>query len=467
MKVRNNFRRLPAFLTALMLVAAFAGCGGPAGNSSNSSGTGIDNGKSSAESVSNDKTQNKKIIYWNLGFKVVDDTGAIATKDLAIYQAIQKYEAETSNKVEMVTQSYDNWANLFQSAGLAGNGPDVAHIFAGAVSIGYRDFIEPLDKYFTKDELSSFMNLDMCRMNYKADGELLGIPTDVTTLNLFYNKEIFKKAELDSEKKIETFAELENACAKIKAAGYQPMAINDADGSMSSWVMCEFLVDKLGSSKIFDFKDGTFSVKDDIFKQSFQGWVDFAQKALKNEWCNKDSFSAATDNTSPFYAGKAGMVLGGSWNCFNIYKALGDKAGTMPIPALSANDPYKEFICSQFSGNVVITSYSKNKDEAAKFVKILAQKDVSLNQYNEGNTLPARLDADLSKSTSGNPLALDCYKWIAQNKNVVGFDSIMPAAGCSEWYRLAPLAASGKTTVDEAIASINTKNQEVFAKSVK
>ncbi len=457
MKKHNSIKRLSVYLTALILLVSMAGCGGSAGDQTGTANT-------PSESKASDGTaSNTKLVFWNLGLKVVDDTGAIATEDLAIYQAIKKYEGETGGKVEIVNQSYDNWQNLFQSAGLAGNGPDLAQTVAGAITLGYKDFIEPLDKYFTADELAGFMNLDMLRTDYKADGELLGIPTDVTTLNLFYNKEIFKKAGLDPEKKLETFAELEDACAKIKAAGYQPMAINDADGSNSAWVVCEFLSDKLGNSQIFGFKDGTIKVTDDVFVQSFKGWTDFTKKAVENGWCREDSFSSNTDNTSPFYAGQAGMVLGGSWNCFNVYTSLGENAGTMPIPALSADDPYKDYICSQFGSNVVITNYSKNKEEAVRFLKILAQKDTSLNLYNESSTLPARLDVDLSASKAGNPLALECYNWITQNKNVVGFDSIMPAAGCAEWYRVAPLACAGKYTVEDAITAINQKNEEALA----
>jgi len=462
MKKHNSIRRLLACLTALILLVSIAGCGGTADNQTSIPS---ESKALNAESNTSEKSaaaSNTKLVFWNLGLKVVDDTGAMASEDLAIYQAIKKYEEETGAKVEIVNQSYDNWENLFQSAGLAGNGPDLAQTVAGAITLGYKDFIEPLDKYFSADELANFMNLDMLRTNYKADGELLGIPTDVTTLNLFYNKEIFKKAGLDPEKKLETFTELEDACAKIKAVGYQPMAINDADGSNSTWVVCEFLSDKLGSSEIFNFKDGTIKVTDNVFAQSFKGWTDFAKKAIEKEWCREDSFSSNTDNTSPFYAGQAGMVLGGSWNCFNIYTSLGENAGTMPIPALSADDPYKDYICSQFGSNVVITSYSKNKEEAVKFLKVLAQKDTSINLYNESSTLPARLDVDLSTSKFGNPLALACYSWIAQNKNVVGFDSIMPAAGCSEWYRVAPLVCAGSSTVEAAIAAINQKNEEAL-----
>lgn len=464
MKNRNSIRRLLACLTALVLIVLLAGCGGTANNQAGTTSTPSGSETSNKESTSSEKSNTDyNIVFWNLGYDVVDDTGVIPTEELAVFQAIKKYENETGGKVEMVTQAYDNWQNVFQSASLAGNGPDVAHLFAGSLTSVYKDFIEPLDKYFTDDELSAFMNLDMCRMNYQPDGELLGIPTDVTTLNLFYNKEIFRKAGLDPEKDFETFAELEDGCAKIKAAGYQPIAINDVDGSNSTWIVCEFLSDKLGSNKIFGFKDGTIKVTDDVFVESFKAWTEFAKKALENEWCTKDSFSANADNTSPFYAGNAGMVLGGSWSCDNVYNALGENAGTMPIPALSANDPYKDHICSQASGNLVVTSYSKKKDAAVKFVKVLSEKEVAVNQYNEGGTLPARLDVDLSNAKFDNPLALECYRWVQRNKNVVGFDSIMPAAGCNEWYKLAPLTCSGKYTIEQALNDINKKNEEALA----
>lgn len=451
MKRKSGFSRLAALLSLTLLFGTLAGCANTSSGSSSASGISSDASTSSKSPDSSDDT----LVFWNIAFETVDEDGVIPDDELALNKAIAQFEAKTGMKVEVVNQGYDNYLTLFRSAGMSKSGPDVVHLHAGTFTTDYAEFIEPLDSYF-EEEITDFPDLSLCRVDQSADGALLGIPHDITALSMFYNRAIFEEAGLDPDAEIKTFADLEAACEKIKAAGYVPLSIADGDGSATTWVMCEFLSDKVGPEKIYDFKDGTLNASSPEFIEGMTVWTDFAQKALTNGWCNADAFTNTGDARSEFWAGKTGMTLGGTWWCGTTYSELGEDAGIMPIPAASADDPYIDSICSQFSGNIVVTSYSKKKEAAVEFLKILTSREIQTTFYENGGGLPPRLTLDIASAENSDPLSLKAYSWIQLNKNVVGFDSIISANAAEEFYRLAPLTAMGDMTVED----FSTKVQE-------
>lgn len=234
-------KRVLALAAALMMCGTTAACG-ESGNTGDTSG-GNDGAKT-------------KLVFWNGSYKTVDDTGVIATEDLIFNKTIEEFEKANNCEIEVVDQTADNLYTLFRSAGVAKNGPDIAFLWAGGYTNDYRDFIEPLDSYFTEEELAEFPNLDLCRAEFKPDGALLGIPTDVTTVNLFYNKDAFEKAGLPRDAHFETIDELKDACAKLSDAGITPFAMIDGNGYASAWNVGAAAATLYGPEGIFDLLPG-------------------------------------------------------------------------------------------------------------------------------------------------------------------------------------------------------------------
>lgn len=455
MKLKSSSSKITLILSIVVLLGMLAGCANTSPIPSDAASSAQPEATAQPETTASDSDQT--LVFWNIAFETVDEDGVIPDEELALNKAIEIFEDNTGMTVEVVNQGYDNYLTLFRSAGMSQSGPDVVHLHAGTFTTDYAEFIEPLDSYFTDDEIADFPDLSLCRVDQSADGALLGIPHDVTTLNLFYNRRIFEEAGVDPDADIKTFAELEIACEKIVEAGYVPFSIADADGSATTWVMCEFLSDKIGPERIYDFKDATLNVASPEFVDAMTVWTEFAQKALENGWCNADAFTNTGDARSEFWAGKTAMTLGGSWWCGTTYSELSEDAGTMPIPAASADDPYIDYICSQFSGNIVVTSYSPKKEAAVEFLKVLTSPAIQTTYYENGAGLPPRLTLDIANSENADPLSLKSYSWIQNNKNVVGFDSIINANVAEEFYRLAPVAAMGDMTVAEFVEKVGEK----------
>ena len=408
------------------------------------------------------------LVFWNVSYRTVDDTGVIETDDLIFNKTIRAFEEANNCKVEVVNQTYDNVTNLFQTAGLAQNGPDICFLWAGSFTNDYEMFIEPMDSYFTADELAGFPSLDLCRAGYKSDGALLGIPTESTTLNLFYNKTLFAKAGIAEDVQIRTFDELAAICEKLKAADIQPFTIKDGPGWTSAWVVGELLTDKLGPQNIYGLMDGTVRADGPEFTAATKAWADFGRKMLASGWCNADAFTTTSDETIvPFYTGQAAMIFGGSWDALTLNTELGDDVDTVMIPGDSLDDPYIDYITSQFSNNLVVTNYSKNKELAVKLVKACTSPEFNLVRYEQDFQTPARIDVSLADASVINKLAEKCYTFIQKNKNVTGFDSIMSADGSAEFYRQAPIIITGSSTLEDGLKAIQDKNDAAIAAAGK
>lgn len=479
MKGKLLKKALAIVLTTVMAVTTLTGCGGGSGSTSGKSATtagdtgSADNAGSAGDTAAagdagtdqaggTGSGSGADLVFWNVAYKTVDDTGKLSADELILNKTIAEFEQKHNVKVEVVNQTYDNIVQLFKTAGLAKNGPDIAYMWTGAYTNDYKTFIEPLDSYFTEDELSQFPNLDLCREDFSSDGALLGIPTDMTTLNLYYNKDAFKAAGLPEDVQFKTFDELLDACQKLADAGITPLAMTDANGYASAWLMGEMLSHKLGPDGIFKLRTGEETMDGTVAMESMNEWVGFCQTLIENGWVNEDAFTTATDDVyMGLYSGELAMRFGGSWDAQGLFDELGDRVGTMRIPVFSTDEPFADHITAQFSNNLVVTNYSKNKELAVELVKAFSTPEFHLARYEQDQQLPARLDVDLASAAISNPLSNASYSWIQEDKNVVGFDSVISADSAAEFYRQAPMMITGGTTVEEGMKTVQSKNVTV------
>lgn len=453
--MRRNHKLIAALGVCLALTLSVTACSQSGGSASGkAAGSGGTSGKAEP---------NVTLTFWNVPdcFHDTDTTGKIPKNQLIVNVMLKAFEKEHPNiKVNVVDQTYDNISKLFKVAGLAKNGPDVALMWAGSDTVDFSDFILPLDSYFTSGELSKFPDLTLCRKDFKKDGALLGIPTESTTLNVFYNKALFKKAGIDENAKPATWDDFIAICKKLKAAGILPLEVGEKEGYNSAWIMGNFLSNQYGTQGIFDFYDGTAKPTDAKFTSAMQVWSNF----FRLGYVNKDYISLSNgDALNNFFAGKCAMKISGSWDTLNVTNALGANAGTFPIPDMDSKVPYPGYLCSQYSNNLLVTNYSKNKDAAVTFIKHFTSADFQKARYLQDGQLPSRLDVNIS-SDQKNPLGVESYEWTTKSKNVVGFDSIMASDACSEFYRLAPEVIGQQMSVSAMAADVQAKNAAALKK---
>ncbi|MFF1574559.1 extracellular solute-binding protein [Leifsonia sp. NPDC058292] len=148
---------------------------------------------------------------------------------------IKDFEAKNSDiKVSLDVQSWNDINNVIKTKVQAGKQPDILNIdaFAGFAS---DDLLYPAKDIVSAKTLDDFQ--PAFAKNASIDGTQYGLPFIASARALFYNKDIFAKAGVSGPPK--TWADLEAAAAKIKAAGDigygMPLGSEEAQAETAIW----------------------------------------------------------------------------------------------------------------------------------------------------------------------------------------------------------------------------------------
>ena len=214
-------------------------------------------------------------------------------------------------------------------------------------------------------------------------GKLYGVPSYGEYGSVFYNKDLFEK---NNVKIPTTMAQMEAAMATFKAAGVIPMEMGGA-GYQTVHNVYALAVSRATQAWISSFQLFKGTAVDATTDANIK-WA--AQTLLK--WKTNDYFEPNVSGVSPddavaeFQAGKAAMVIGGSWldgsmqtkvSTFSYGKFL--LPGTLTVGS---------------AGNLlVIPSRSKNKDLAAEFINLVLSKKYQ-NYLGNAGGLPLFADAE-------------------------------------------------------------------------
>jgi raffinose/stachyose/melibiose transport system substrate-binding protein len=138
----------------------------------------------------------------------------------------KRWSAKSGGKFHQTTIPYASYWAKFKTAVAGADTPDVMEMsWTGQ----YHDLIKagtltPLDPAL-KHGFPAFFKPVMDSLAYQ--GKHYAIPLDLNTLTIAYNKDLFAKLHLKVPK---TFAELLALAKPIRDGGYQPLAVNVADG---------------------------------------------------------------------------------------------------------------------------------------------------------------------------------------------------------------------------------------------
>jgi len=404
------------------------------------------------------KKEGNTLKYWMIGNPTTEADQGKPADQWYVNQAVKRFEAKTGIKVEVsIFPDQSAFADKFKAAGIAKNGPDVSGIWGGSVMFDNKDFILPLDPYFTADELSQIASINAFRYNYKPDGPLLGIPNAVSndSLMLFYNKEIFKQAGISDAEIPTDVNSLVAACEKIKKIGVTPIAVGDQEGYYSAFMMLPLYASASGAQGIRDIVEGrkTFA-QDGDFVAAARAY----QQMYSLGYTNPDVVSLNDSAGQTLFAsGKAAMIVTGQWMIAAGYQLLGDKLGMAKWIALRSDAKYKGLMVGGPSQAVCVTSYTKIPEQAVQFVKFLMSKEELIQCITVGN--------NSAGSTPFKVVPPDTFKdpfskmLVDFNKNapfsVFWLDNQLPQEVATELYRMSPLLLSSAMTVDQYVAKMD------------
>ncbi len=402
-------RAATAVAAAAAISLSLAACGGAGGGSSSASGS---------------------ITGWG----VTGDKAYI----MPSVDAFNKANADTQIKMDLFgTNDYKDkirtGINSTQAPTLIytwGGGTMAAYVKAGLI----KDLSSEIPKSYMDKLVPSVVATG------QNGGKTYAVPLDPTSPVLFYyNEDVLKKSGVEQPK---TWDELLAAVPKIRAAGFQPIAL----GGGSKWpylMWLEYLVDRIGGPQPFQ----------NILDNKKDAWSDPAvikslgmiQDLIKAGGF-ADGFQSVSADTNADLAqvvtGRAAMLLQGAWAYSGIkdidpnFESSG-KLGYGPFPAVSGGKGDPKDVAGNPSSYWAISSKATDAQTktAVKFLTTQVWSDAYTKTVTDSGNVPPLKGVD---SQLKGDFAKAIYSMIQDAPNFVqSWDlALSPAASSQFWTEL-------------------------------
>ena len=275
-------------------------------------------------------------------------------------------KAHPDIKVNLVSQPADNYFALLTAASIAHKAPDIAVMWTGLFAIKYAHLFADLRPLLPKEPLAEMKGLEWASEDFDPHKMLYVLPLEDQFYIGFYNKALLKKAGLDSPPR--DWAELADACTKLRTAGITPLLYGSDSQALSSefYPFYDFSYLMAGVYPVeawTGFASGKIPWTSPQIAAEVQKWAD-----LHTNGCTNPDVLTATDILTQFNQGKAAMIVDGNWNLQQLSDKLGPDLGVFPLPYSDA--PMKGVVQMPGDGLSILKS-STNKQDAATFLTFL------------------------------------------------------------------------------------------------
>jgi raffinose/stachyose/melibiose transport system substrate-binding protein len=325
-------------------------------------------------------------------------------------------------------------------------GPDVAYAspgpqFAGAYfKAGHLKDLTELVKSQGWDQR---FNADVIDFYASSDpAAVYGMPYDLSAVGVFYNKKIFDDLGIAVPT---TFAEFEDALAKIKAAELTPISV----GGQDKWPLFHIFDQLVHGNTPFE----TLTRLQNLDPQASWNIPEVVAAAEKvKEWNDKGYFNedplatSYDDANNLFLTEEAAINIGGTWNNGTFIKQAPFEVGFFALPQMN---PDLEWHMGGFTPNNVwiIPTYSKQPDLALELVDYMLSEKAAQALWDLGDIVAFKF---ATVPPAAAPLQTDVYN--AMQATGTGFYSESPAGeiGDAGYAALQDLVAGNGTAAQVA-----------------
>ena len=320
------------------------------------------------------------------------------TRVEAVDQLIAQFEeANPDINVEQVTFPYADYQTRVVAANLAGNGPDVLQMFYGWTD-GFvnGNVLQPLPRdLFPSAQIEADFFPIVTAM--KRGDDYYGLPTAVRSLALFYNKDLFAAAGIDSPP--ETLDELVETARQLtqKDAGgnYTTVGLTVEMGGQDHQWWREVLVRQFGGVPYSeDFSTVTYNDAAGI--AATQWYTDLTTVHEVGYTGFMDEGQAA------FRAGRAAMTIDGTFRLGSFADITDFEWGVAELPANA--DGLRSNYASYFANGIGAGAEGEELEAAAKFLAYLSSPEAMTLWLEVVGELPARPEVALTEENLADPI---------------------------------------------------------------
>jgi ABC-type glycerol-3-phosphate transport system substrate-binding protein len=368
-----------------------------------------------------------------------------------ISQAIKRFEDANPGVTVELTVSPDAMQahQTFKTAGLAGNAPDIANLWAGQFIFALKDVITPITNYIPKEDLENLSGWDTVTLDFKQGNPIIGYPTPDNQMCFFlYNKKIIQDCGLDFEKnpprtKDAFLADMEI----IKNKGYIPMAADEGAGYpyYFFYIGAYWWVQQNGIEPILASDQGKTKFADD---KALTSALDMYHEIYAKGYMNQDAATSG-DSWNKFLQGQVAMFPNVSTVIKDAQDALGENnVGAILPPDISDSAKIKNGTIGGPGQSLVVSKNCKNPELAVKFMSFLNSKSEVLELYKTQTKVPIRKDlTEKDLNLKPGSIGAKLFDW---SKNYVFWvDNSLSSQVVDDFNKLLPLVLVGKMTPAE------------------
>jgi raffinose/stachyose/melibiose transport system substrate-binding protein len=327
-------------------------------------------------------------------------------------KAFAAYMNENPNiKIEPVLQEIDTLYPAFRAAAKAKEGPDIQYFWGGtrALEDVWMGSVAPLSDFWSAEDIDRLPYFQRAETFW--DGKQWCMPFYQYGSPIGYNKKLFAKAGLDPENPPKTWDEFLVACEKLKVAGIIPIGAGIKDGYFGGWIISYLGQQNMDSPQdlmnIITGKDAAGYTDPKNYE-----WIIRLKELWSKGYFNQDIMSLDLYQGQQLYeAGSAAMTMAAEPYFAVMERKLGrDTVAVMRNPVFGKGKmAYSTGVPSQV---LAITSFSKHKKEAAKFLKFLHREDMMKLMYQEAGAICP--DKGFKDEWLNTQVDKDIMKWVKE-----------------------------------------------------
>lgn len=286
---------------------------------------------------------------------------------------LKEYENRNSNiKIDFIhiPQNYFQKIQLLFASNLQ---PDVVFFNNQNIQMYINaDLLEDLTPYINKNLF--YQESINC---FAKNNKIYAIPRDISSLVIYYNKDIFKKAGIIPVKKFKTLEELKNTAIKLTDKNHY--GINFEEDS----IFWNYYLASNGGGILSDDKKELIINKEESI-DALKLYSDLINKY--NAAPSKSQIGSMT-TAQMFINGELAMYLSGRWMTPKFRETINFDWDIAEFPASDKNKLYID------ASGWAVSKKSKNKQEAIKLIQFLSSEE-SLTKLGEtGLIIPANIEA--------------------------------------------------------------------------
>ena len=319
-------------------------------------------------------------------------------RDPTFQKLAREYEAKTGVKVnfELYAPS-DAYSQKVRAAAQGGNLPDIFGIlgekrdFASFVKAGFVLNLSPA----MAENNAAWQNSFFARVlavnefvegnSYGVPAGIYAVPLDIMTIQMLYNKDLFKQLGLNPNKPPRTLSELLDIGKKIKQANMPGLVSGWGELWMIDCLANNYAFNIMGRDKVLATIRGEVPYTDPDWVKVFAVF-----KQMQDSGVLSPGLVTMVNKTAEqlFANDKAVFAFNGSW-CVNVYKSMNPSLNYGVMMPPKASEQFPMAVWGGAGSSFMVNARSAGKEEAVKFLQWLTSTDQQAFLAGETNNLPA------------------------------------------------------------------------------